>query len=473
MINLGEVGSDSTVSDLAQAEIFGNQSMNMEKDFFRCCDVILCLAANYLKMIRCKFGFICIAIFVFLSPSSAFAYINFCNTTSQKIDVAVGYVNGSGQWHSKGWFEYQPGECGIAFSEENQNRYYYYYAKASGLEWSGDGEKDAADFCIMSGSAFDVIDNPNCTKKIFSKIDLEGYEFIDITIQESPNEPLQAALNCRDDLSNKDAFIKCWINNSSTGKQKSILRCYENRKSPSSFAICANSDNFGSDIYKVANCADQFSNIRLGGVLIECLSPGARGARGADAFRCALYSRGDLSKAGGCAQPNTLNSDQNHIYSCVASNLNDFTKAGICAASRYLNADQQKILSCVFNNKGDYLRMGVCAAANHLTKEQQTFITCAVKTNAQPHAFAVCVGTKLTLDELDKCFTEGIGGHGCFGPNNSAVQFISNAWKDVTKGPGSGNEAVKIREQLLGGDRGTGANIVRDPIKCLTFQKKC
>lgn len=29
------------------------------------------------------------------------------------------------------------------------------------------------------------------------------------------------------------------------------------------------------------------------------------------------------------------------------------------------------------------------------------------------------------------------------------------------------------REQILGGDTGTGANIVRDPIRCLTFQRKC
>lgn len=31
----------------------------------------------------------------------------------------------------------------------------------------------------------------------------------------------------------------------------------------------------------------------------------------------------------------------------------------------------------------------------------------------------------------------------------------------------------QVRERILGGDRGTGANIVRDPIKCLTFQRKC
>jgi hypothetical protein len=31
----------------------------------------------------------------------------------------------------------------------------------------------------------------------------------------------------------------------------------------------------------------------------------------------------------------------------------------------------------------------------------------------------------------------------------------------------------KLREQILRGDRGTGANIIRDPWKCITGQRKC
>jgi len=88
-------------------------------------------------------------------------------------------------------------------------------------------------------------------------------------------------------------------------------------------------------------------------------------------------------------------------------------------------------------------------------------------------AYAACVGGQLTLNELDKCLERGIGGDGCFGKGNTAVQFVQNAWKDVTQGPGKGNEVVKVREQILNGDRGTGANIIRDPIRCLTFRRKC
>lgn len=38
---------------------------------------------------------------------------------------------------------------------------------------------------------------------------------------------------------------------------------------------------------------------------------------------------------------------------------------------------------------------------------------------------------------------------------------------------GHGALVPNAREQVLGGDRGTGANIVRDPIRCITFMRKC
>ncbi len=69
--------------------------------------------------------------------------------------------------------------------------------------------------------------------------------------------------------------------------------------------------------------------------------------------------------------------------------------------------------------------------------------------------------------------TEGFGGSGCFGDNNTAVKAIKNAWNDVTVGVGSGNEMVKAREAILGDDNGTLSNIIRDPVRCLTFQRDC
>lgn len=74
--------------------------------------------------------------------------------------------------------------------------------------------------------------------------------------------------------------------------------------------------------------------------------------------------------------------------------------------------------------------------------EQEVFAGCAVSTGGQPYAFAGCVGSQLTKMELQKCFTHGIGGSGCFGQNNTVVKFVNNAWKDVTEGPGPSNDLL-------------------------------
>jgi hypothetical protein len=69
-------------------------------------------------------------------------------------------------------------------------------------------------------------------------------------------------------------------------------------------------------------------------------------------------------------------------------------------------------------------------------------VQCAISSGGQPYAFAGCVGTQLTVNELDKCMTQGIGGRGCFGDNNTLIKYYKNQWKDVTKGPGPSNDLV-------------------------------
>ena len=118
--------------------------------------------------------------------------------------------------------------------------------------------------------------------------------------------------------------------------------------------------------------------------------------------------------------------------------------------------------------------MGVCVAGPRLTPEQRVFVRCAVSTSGEPWSMALCVGGQDTVNELTKCINVGFGSNGCFGPGNTVVQFVQNAWKDVTVGPGPGNEMVKAREALLRGDRGSIAQFIRNPLHCAQFwRKKC
>jgi len=57
-------------------------------------------------------------------------------------------------------------------------------------------------------------------------------------------------------------------------------------------------------------------------------------------------------------------------------------------------------------------------------------------------------------------------------PGKSAYVDVSEILNGYPLG-GPNALIPKLREQILDGDRGAVANIIRDPWKCLTFQRKC
>jgi hypothetical protein len=158
--------------------------------------------------------------------------------------------------------------------------------------------------------------------------------------------------------------------------------------------------------------------------------------------------------------------------------------AGLCAASGQLSPEQARLAGCVLNNRGSYAQMGVCAVGANLTPEQQVFVECAIQTGGNPYAYAGCVGGRLTLNELDKCLTDGIGGRGCFGENNTLVKTVSNAFKDVTEGPGPSNDLLgqdgwvgrKWSDAVSDLTEGPGASndlVGKDGFVCRTFFGGC
>jgi len=75
-----------------------------------------------------------------------------------------------------------------------------------------------------------------------------------------------------------------------------------------------------------------------------------------------------------------------------------------------------------------------------LNPEAQTVARCAAGTGGNPLGTLGCAATQLTQSELDKC-RNGIGTPGgCFGPGNTIRQFVENGVRDLTQGPGSGND---------------------------------
>ncbi len=82
----------------------------------------------------------------FTQPRSSFYLskarnsISFKNNCSSPIRVAIHYLSPAGQWRTKAWYSFKPGELARLNNIESKNRYFYYYAEVTdgtGISWQG------------------------------------------------------------------------------------------------------------------------------------------------------------------------------------------------------------------------------------------------------------------------------------------------------------------------------------------------
>lgn len=158
------------------------------------------------------------------------------------------------------------------------------------------------------------------------------------------------------------------------------------------------------------------------------------------------------------------------IKKCYDKFGGDINQYPLCLAEQNVDQNTQRLIGCVQQQAqgGDVTVMGtaMCYGANSLdlNPELQIAVECAAASGGEPMTFAGCTGGRLTERELTKCFTDGIGGNGCFGPNNEIVKALqgvgiklddafgptndivrnwNNAVSDIQNGPGQNNDAVK------------------------------
>jgi hypothetical protein len=269
-----------------------------------------------------------------------------------------------------------------------------------------------------------------------------------------------------------DSFANCWVEQKLNVRERRILICAQTMVSTASAALCSVQDDLSPDLYAVANCTSEFAESNQGNQFIECLS--SRAMRNLSneqkaIFQCSIGAT-DIQAVATCVGANTIPANYRVLAQC-AMGAKTYQDVAGCAANQYLNADQARVVNCFVNNTGDYIAMGICAAGPHLTPEQRAAATCAVSTSGVPLPFAACFSTQLTVNEIKKCFEVGIGGpNGCFGPNNTAVKAIDNAWHDATRGPGPNNTvAVFMRNAQNDLRYGPGRNndvVGRDGFVC-------
>jgi hypothetical protein len=186
---------------------------------------------------------------------------------------------------------------------------------------------------------------------------------------------------------------------------------------------------------------------------------------------CAMRSEGDPSDfaacAGGALLGRQLTPEQRAVLACARNANGDATNFATCSASSLigpgLSREQRIAVQCAAQSQGDATGFATCAGANmfnlNLNPEQQIAVQCVVSTGGQPYAAAGCMATRLTARELTKCFSQGIGGDGCFGDNNDLVG--RNGWVARTMGQVAGgpNSVIRNPDQIWGGNN----SFVRNP----------
>jgi uncharacterized membrane protein len=389
-------------------------------------------------------------------PANAGVFV--CNETGARVSVAVGYDEGNSS-SSHGWYNLSPNDCVNPIVGAIPNYRFYYYAHGNGMEWVDDEE--GGYFCT-SKAAFDYWLASDCEGHNFREVNTGGQDQYTVRLTESRKDPAQAARDCASTMSEgRDAFIKCWTRNVATSTQRKILDCMDQTSSYASFAICSTRGHLDKDTAAAADCIAKNSGTTS---IATCLAKGRLSEQDTRLLNCTVANQGNLAAVGSCALGGQLSSDQRRLVDCVANNRASYTSMAFCAAGPYISQEQRRIANCVVNNGTSYVGMGVCAAGRSLTSEQQAFVQCAVSSAGQPYLFAGCVGTQFTLNELQKCLTQGIGGSGCFGKNNEAVKFVRNAWRDVTRGPGPSNDIVGRDGALITAVRNNVAGPVNDLI---------
>lgn len=284
---------------------------------------------------------------------------------------------------------------------------------------------------------------------------------------------------------NHDAFLGCMVDSMTNAKQREILHCVQDNDNAIDGGAClanAVDPRAGRIVDTLSTCGAIDGDTDW-----DCLARNNLDGRMLSAYECVADDQTDVSDCLDAlgADARTRRAAQ-IVQRCYDSDVSDYA---LCALQQSDSRDVARAASCIKQQvesaDPSYLGAGICFAtgALNLNPEQRIAIDCAVSTGGQPYAFAACAGGRLTARELTKCFTAGVGGNGCFGPNNEIVKALSlagidvnnltnpngeviRAWNtvsnDLRNGPGSNNDVVRTLNQVQNTVTSSLNNVRRD-----------
>jgi uncharacterized membrane protein len=88
------------------------------------------------------------------------ADLKLCNTTANRIGVALGYRDGSGGWITEGWWNLPGQTCETLYKGPLTNRFWYVHA----IDYDGGGEWAGQAFLCTLDKAFIVKNAADCNR---------------------------------------------------------------------------------------------------------------------------------------------------------------------------------------------------------------------------------------------------------------------------------------------------------------------
>lgn len=204
---------------------------------------------------------------------------------------------------------------------------------------------------------------------------------------------------------------------------------------------------------------------------VDCMVPKMMTGDQVKAYQCMRRAQDDQLSMTTCLAGTMMGENErralNQAVDCYKKEGADTTKLPLCMANQNFDPQTARAVACMTKQaqQGNASMWGIagCAAGSALKLNPELTVAaeCAMSSGGQPYAFAACTGGRLTAMELDKCFTIGVGGNGCFGDNNEitkglralgldlnriagpngfALQTWNNAVNDIQRGPGPNNE---------------------------------
>jgi uncharacterized membrane protein len=104
------------------------------------------------------------------------ADLKLCNTTPNRIGVALGYRDGGGGWITEGWWNLPGQTCETLYKGPLTSRYWYVHA----VDYDGGGEWAGQSFMCTLDKAFTIKNVEDCAK--------QGYHrtgFLEVDVKDS------------------------------------------------------------------------------------------------------------------------------------------------------------------------------------------------------------------------------------------------------------------------------------------------